>query len=140
MFQLEDLRLSDDALLAHVSRPTVQRAVKGFIRPLPLPWLVAAMQIPGAALKVAILLGWQAGLMRSSRSLTIPTYMLDTCGISRRAYFRAVRTLEAAHLITVERQSGQKDRLTIVTRVQNEKRAKIRAARAALAEFLRGDR
>jgi hypothetical protein len=118
MFTLDDLRLSDDELRASLQRPRRHalpwRQRDMFIRPLPWSWVSAAVQLPGAALRVALLLAWQAGVQRRSKDLTIPTTALQTFRVTRHAYYRALRELETARLITVTHQPGQKARVTIV--------------------------
>jgi hypothetical protein len=115
MFNLDDLRLPNDALRAYVQRRhTLSWRQRGkFIRPLPWPWISAAAQLPGAALRVALLVGWQAGVQRRSRDLTIPTETLREFRVDRRAYYKTLRVLETAGLIAVVRQPGRKARITI---------------------------
>src|SRR5262245_60469318 len=115
-FNLDDLRLPDSVLREYVERrhTFAWRQRDKYVRPLPWNWIATAAQLPGAALRVALLLGWQAGRQRRSRNLTIPTEALRTFRIGRRAYYHTLRTLEAARLVTVARQPGRKARVTIV--------------------------
>jgi hypothetical protein len=121
MFNLEDLRLPDAALYEYLQRRHALpwRPRGKFIRPLPWNWTVAAAHVSGPALRVALLLAWQAGVQRRSRDLTIPTDALRTFRINRRAYYRTLRALEAAQLVTVQRQPGRKARVTIVAVTEN---------------------
>lgn len=116
MFNLDDLRLSDTALYEYVQRrhqlPWRQRGQ--FIRPLPWDWTAAAAELSGSALRVAVLLAWQAGVQRRSYDLTIPTEALQKFRVDRHAYYRTLRALETAQLVTVDRQPGRKARVTIV--------------------------
>lgn len=116
MFNLDDLRLPDSQLREYMSRRHALswRQHGKYIRPLPWGWISTAAQLPGAALRVALLLGWQAGVQRRSRDLTIPAQWLRTFRINRHVYYDTLRQLETAQLITAVRQPGRKTRVAIV--------------------------
>jgi hypothetical protein len=120
MFTLNDIRLPDAGVGEYAQRrhalPWRQRGK--FIRPLPWDWISRAAQLSGSALRVALLLVWQAGVQRRSTDLTIPTDALLEFRVNRRGYYCALRKLETARLVTVERRPGRKARLTIVGALQ----------------------
>jgi hypothetical protein len=74
--------------------------------PVPLPWLMAAAQLPGKALAVGIALWFRSGLERSEK-VTVPTTLLTLFGVNRHAKGRALLALERASLIAVERCHGK---------------------------------
>ena len=84
-----------------------------FVRPLPLAWILAAQRLRGAALPIAVLLGWQAGVHRRSTNIVVPSTALTMFGIARHPYYRALVQLEAAGLIVVNRRPGCKARITL---------------------------
>ena len=118
MFNLDHLRLPDSELRAYVQRRHALpwRQCGKYIRPLPWEWIATAAELPGAALRVALLLAWQASVQRRSRDLTLPTDTFERFRVHRRAYYQTLRALEAARLVTVVRQPGRKARVTIVTK------------------------
>ena len=77
--------------------------------------MAAAARLPGAALPLACLLGWQAGVQRRSTNLAITRGILADVGVSPRAYYRALIALEAAGLITVIRRPGCRARVSLVS-------------------------
>jgi len=117
MFKLDDLRLPDNDLYEYVQRQRrlPWRLSGKFIRAIPFVWISRAADLRESALRVALLLWWQAGLQRRSHDLTLPTEALRKFHVKRLAYYRTLRALEAAGLITVDRQPGRKARVTIET-------------------------
>jgi hypothetical protein len=116
-FDLERFRLENaDQLLAAARRrfPSARRMKGRFVRPVPLSWVRTASQLGGAALPVAILLAWQAGVHRRTTGLAVPSLALAEFHLSRQAYYRALLALERAGLITVDRRPGRKARATLV--------------------------
>jgi DNA-binding transcriptional ArsR family regulator len=81
--------------------------------PISWAWLSAAMALPGKALHVGILLWLERGLHRST-TVSISLSSMSQVGVSRSAASRGLANLENAGLVTVERHSGRKPRVTIV--------------------------
>ncbi len=91
-----------------------QRFLKG---PVPLPWIIAASQLPGKALVVGIAIWFRAGLTGSS-SITLSSSHLTLWGIDRHSKRRALDVLEKASLITVDRCNGKNPIITIIKEVE----------------------
>jgi len=84
----------------------------GFVKgPIPLAWIIQAASLPGKTLQVGVALWYLAGL-KKSRSVTLDSKTLNLMSVSRDAKSDALRRLEKAGLVTVERRSG---RLPIVS-------------------------
>ncbi len=87
-----------------------QRFLKG---PIPLAWLELAAQQPGKSLHVGIALWFFAGLTKT-RNVRVSLSRLSGLGMDRHAGSRALRALEAAGLVTVERHPGRVPRVTLL--------------------------
>jgi hypothetical protein len=102
-------------------RPTEPRRRRGagdgaapFIKgPLPVVWLGEARKLGVSALWVGLGLWYLRGLKRSS-SVVVSNVMMRDWGVSGDAKSRALRALEAAGLITIERRGKRSPRVTIV--------------------------
>lgn len=81
-----------------------------FVR-VPLPWIQAAGRLPGKACQVGNALYFLSGVGRSC-DVRLTQTLCDTFGVDRFAMYRALRQLEAARLVRVQRKRG---RLPIVT-------------------------
>lgn len=95
-------------------RPPTRRRQRPFVLgPLDLGWLVRAGNLPGKALFVGLILHFQKGLTRTRRfrfSLT----RLSRYGIASSTASRALRHLETAGLVAVERRVGAVAWVTIL--------------------------
>lgn len=90
------------------------KAGERFLRgPIPWAWLVLAAKQPGKALHVAVVLWLWAGIRRSS-SGPLSSFRLRALGVSRFAGYRALRSLELAGLVTVERHRGRNPIVTLL--------------------------
>lgn len=87
-----------------------QHYLKG---PIPLPWLETAANLPGRALHAGIALWYAAGLIGSA-SVPLSNLASLRFGIDRSSKYRALRVLEGAGLIRVERKLGRSPQVTIV--------------------------
>jgi hypothetical protein len=86
----------------------------GFLRgPIPWPWLVKAMTLPGRALAVALILWREAG-MRKTMVISFSQARLREVGILPDAARRALRSLERAGLVTIRRPLGRCREVTIL--------------------------
>jgi DNA-binding transcriptional ArsR family regulator len=97
------------AVLGHDKR--VQgRFLKG---PIPLKQLTLAARLPGQALAAYLAIHHRAALTRLA-SVTLPKALMTQFGVSRDAKARALRALEEASLVTVERVNGRSARVTLL--------------------------
>lgn len=85
------------------------RFLKG---PIPWPWLVAAANLRGRTLHVAVVLWFLAGLTRST-TVKLGGRQLAELGVDRHAKYRALRALERAGLVRVKRSPGQNPLVTL---------------------------
>ena len=89
------------------------RKVGWFLKgPTPLVWLAMAAKCPGKSLHVAVVIRFLSGLKRTP-TLQLNTQYLRYFGVDRYSTYRALRWLEAAGLIEVERKSGTLPVVTI---------------------------
>ena len=89
-----------------------ERFLKG---PIPWRWLsrAARAQKRGQALHVAIALSFLSGI-KLKRTITLSSTPLRELGVSRYAAYRALRALEQARLVSVERHAGRQPVVTIL--------------------------
>jgi hypothetical protein len=81
--------------------------------PPPVSWLAPAALLPGRSLHVALAI-WCAAERQRTHEVTLPN--IDTCsfGLSRNAKYRALRCLETAGLISVQRKMGRAPIVTVI--------------------------
>ena len=97
------------------AEPEPGRKPPGFIKgPLPLPWMQAAARLPGRTLQVALALWYLAGLKKVN-TVRLTTKPLADMGVSRDAKYDALSRLEAAGLVSVQRQPGQAPLVTLLS-------------------------
>lgn len=90
------------------TRPkTTQRQL--FIRgPILLPWLTKVAALPGKTpLILGLALHFEAGLAKSKSKLRLTTKLRERFAIPERSARDALKKLEAAGLVSVERQPGR---------------------------------
>lgn len=88
------------------------RFIKG---PLPLLWVQQAARLPGKALHVALELWHAIGFNNDgSRTVILSSRRLADFGVSRDAKYDALRRLERAGLVAVERSPGRLPRVTLL--------------------------
>jgi hypothetical protein len=92
--------------------PIRGKFIKG---PLDFVWFSKARQLGVTALWVGLGLWFLRGL-RSSNSFTVSNLMMQECGVQPDAKARALRALEKAGLIMVERRGKRSPRVTLVVR------------------------
>ena len=86
----------------------------GFLRgPIPWPWLLRAMPLPGRALAVALVLWREAGI-RKAMTFSLPQARLREASISPQAGRRGLKALEIASLVTIRRPPGRSLELAIL--------------------------
>jgi hypothetical protein len=91
---------------------TTRRFVKG---PLPLSWIAQAVQLPGKALHISLALWYVAGL-QGSRRVAVTNQLAVDFGCDRFAKVRALRQLEKAGLVKLERYGHAAPRATLLHR------------------------
>jgi DNA-binding MarR family transcriptional regulator len=91
--------------------------------PIPLVYLHRAAVLQGKALAVYICITHQCDLTSRS-TVTIPTSLLTKFGVSRDAKARAIRELEQAGLVSVEREPGRAVRVTLELSSPSKKEAR----------------
>lgn len=87
-----------------------RRFIKG---PLPLPWMLEAMKLPGKTTQIALAIWYLAGLTKSNHVKLSPK-VVRLFGVSRDAQYDAVARLEGARLIAVTRAPGSALEVTIL--------------------------
>ncbi len=76
-------------------------------------WALQALRLPGKALHLANALALLARLQRVD--VVIPRQrILNDCGVGKRALREGLQVLEAAGLVTVQRQHGRLPRVTLL--------------------------
>lgn len=87
-----------------------ERFLKG---PIPMKWLNAAACLPGKAAHVAICL-WHLSGMTGSKNVHLTRKTLEDAGVQRHAAYRALKAMEEAGLVKVDRCRGRCPIVTIV--------------------------
>lgn len=87
------------------------RFLKG---PIPLSDIAKASRLPGRALAVLLAVHHRQALTRNP-VVTLPKRLLDELGVTKDAKARALRALEVAGLVRVERKSGQSPKVRLTT-------------------------
>ena len=88
-------------------RPPRHRGGEKFLRgPIPWRWVEAAARRPGKTLAVGLVVWFEAGC-RNARTVPVTLARLARLGMSEQTASRAVRELERAGLVTVERSPGR---------------------------------
>jgi hypothetical protein len=90
-------------LSASAQGPEDERVLKGTV---PLAWLETAAKLPGRSLHVGLLLWYEAGVSRSG-AVHLSNILCLRFGIDRNAKYRALRSLEGARLVSVQRKLGR---------------------------------
>ncbi len=89
-----------------------------FIRAMPRGCVVAACKLEGKSIQVALVCWYLKGLNSrknlSDHSVVLSAKMLREFGINRSAAYRALKKLEAANLVSVDRRRGRLPRITIL--------------------------
>jgi hypothetical protein len=117
-FDLETLRLGKPAAPRYqrgASRLPHHAPRERFLRgPIPWDWLQVAMGLPGHALHVGLALWHQAFLCGGGAVVSHSATAMEKWGVSRYAAMRGLAELERAGLVSVDRHSGRKARVTIL--------------------------
>jgi DNA-binding transcriptional ArsR family regulator len=81
---------------------------------IPLDWLSRACRLSGKSLATALAIWYLKGLQNSSENLRLTSAVVERFGVSRFSKSRALRYLEKAGLIKVERQLRKNPLVTIL--------------------------
>jgi hypothetical protein len=81
--------------------------------PIPWYWLSRAAQQPGKALHIGIAIWFLAGV-KCKQTVHLSNIFVKDLGVKRNAKYDALRTLESAGLISVERHRGRSPVVTIL--------------------------
>ena len=96
------------------SKPPRHKGGELFIKgPVPLVWLGQASSLSCGALRVGLVLWFEAGCRRS-RTVTMGPALLAKLGIPRNTGQRGLAALESAGLVSVERHRGRCPVVTIL--------------------------
>lgn len=97
-----------------VLREAKQRRATRFLKgPIPMQLIAAANRLPGCALAVMLAIHHQTTLT-SKPFVGLPAKLMDELGISRHAKARALRVLELAGLVRVDRQLGRAAQVMLI--------------------------
>jgi hypothetical protein len=95
-------------------RPSRPRRSDRFLKgPVPWPWLVRAMALPGKSLAIGLILWLQCGIARRQTVLFCLARAVDD-GIPTSTARRAVRALEQAGLVAIRRRPGRGLEVTVL--------------------------
>ena len=82
--------------------------------PIPIPWLVRALQLPRNTIQTAVAIWFKAGVERRKKGLRLPPNLLRRFGVSPAGVSRGLSRLVEAGLITAERHKGRAPFVTIL--------------------------
>lgn len=88
--------------------------------PIPMPWLEQAAHLPGKTIHAALAL-WYVRSVTRREQFTVKRQTWERLNLTRQAYHRALRDLEAQGLITVERKPGRYPLVTLLDSQRNLK-------------------
>jgi hypothetical protein len=100
------------SLLAGSSKKRVRKSGGEFIMRIPVDWISAASALPGRAVVIGLALWFKAGVSKA-RQVKVTHSLLEKFGLNRYAGRRALKALESAGLVTVERGPGRSPIATI---------------------------
>lgn len=109
---IDQLRIQAVRSSQPTNRP--KRRTRPFVRgPIDLQWLHRAAVLPGRALHVGLALHYLVGVERS-HTVKLRRTVVERFGVNRHAEYRALRVLEAAGLVSVQRKPGARPIVTLV--------------------------
>jgi len=116
MDDIEKFRATTEMPMLRTSaQRLMKRLNRKFLRgPIPWDWLTTAAHLPGKTALVALELWRECGCRGSRESIPLSTAKLESFGVTRQAGYAALKRLEAAKLITVDRRRGCLSRVTIL--------------------------
>ncbi len=109
-----DAPIAPSSQKASKRRPRTRHGEQFIAGPIPLPWITAAAALPGKAMQTAMAIWFLAGVRRSS-CVTLTTCLVKKFSVLPDAKRRALKALEKAGLIQVDRGRGRNPIVTIQT-------------------------
>jgi hypothetical protein len=94
-------------------RSVTRRRGRRFIPPVPLAWFDRACVLPGKALAVGLAL-WRLTRVRRSNTVRLTQAAVAQHGLSRWEKYDALRALESAGLVAVQRRGRRSPLVTVV--------------------------
>ena len=82
--------------------------------PVPMDWFIVAARLPGRALHVGMMVWFLAGVTKSG-AVDLSLSGMARIGVKRSTASRALWQLEQAGLVSVDRNSGRKPRVTLLS-------------------------
>ena len=91
----------------------VKQPFRRYVRTIPLSWATKAASLKGKSAAIAMMLWYYTGVSKNS-TVTVSGVKLRAWGIQRNAGYRALKWLEEAGLVKVERNGNKSPRVTIL--------------------------
>ena len=121
-----------------VTRPKGEDFLRG---PIPWDWISRAAILPGAALPVGLVI-WRTAFLKNTLDVKLTSASLKAVGVTRMSKMRALKELEAAGLVEVQRTHGKNPLVGIVDKPvkgglpvsETESKAKADGAKLAKAK------
>lgn len=111
--RLKDFGINPEAVSGKSKELPRPSAGEMFLKgPIPFDWLTLAANQPTKALHVGVIL-WHLGALNKNRTVKLSMKNLREFGVKRNAVYRALKSLEAANLISVQRHPGRCPIVTI---------------------------
>ena len=95
-----------------VFEASTRKSAKRFVASVPLPWIGAAIQLPGKCLHVAVVV-WYYWKLTKKRPVALSHRRTKHFGIHHQTVRSALKRLEAAGLISVQQRGKQSPRVTV---------------------------
>lgn len=120
-FKLEDLRIKAPQQVRRPKRPKpttkIPRPQKGerfLMGPIPWSWIAKAGSQSGKSLHVGVVL-WHLSQMQKQGTTALRQQILRELGVNRFSAYRALKGLESAGLVHVDRSAGRLARVTLLS-------------------------
>lgn len=81
--------------------------------PLPLQWIIAANSLPGKAGAVGVAIWFLVGV-KCTRTVKLTRQVEQIAACNRKAVYTAIKNLEQAGLLSVERRQGARPTVTVI--------------------------
>jgi hypothetical protein len=94
-------------------RSLTKRRHRRFIPPVPLAWFDRACVLPGKALAVGLVV-WRLARVRRSNTVQLTQAVVAQHGLSRWEKYAALRALESAGLVVVQRRGRRSPLVTVI--------------------------
>jgi hypothetical protein len=106
-FDPENIRLTaEDSVHLHETKRRRRKPTGEYLKAVPWAWVIAAANLPGRALVIALVIYHRVTMSRTDR-VTLRGVWWGELRASHKTVRRALRDLERADLIAVERRPGR---------------------------------